>query len=216
MRPEYRLRFGSLTKPITASAVLAAVEQGKLSLDTRVSDLIPGCPASWGDVTVTTIAYDDVYAVVPNRVRGYAWDDSLGLRNIDYDDHAAYAAGGLVGTATDLFRWSRGVLTGRVFGPELLRRSLEPVRGNYGYGWQIREFFGRRVYNHTGGIDGFSSHLAFYPDDGLTIIVLANVENDSAVLRACDLANLIFGWNPEVDPAGSGRTPGQRCGLEPR
>jgi hypothetical protein len=27
-------------------------------------------------------------------------------------------------------------------------------------GWQILRLFGRRMYNHSGGIDGFSAHLA--------------------------------------------------------
>jgi CubicO group peptidase (beta-lactamase class C family) len=163
---------------------------------------------------LNTMAYDDVYAVVEGRVRGYERDDALGLRNIDYDDHAAYAAGGLLSTADDLFRWSRGMLTGKLFSARLVEESLTPNLGDYGYGWQVRVFFDRTVYNHTGGIDGFSSHLAHYPDAGLTIVVLSNVENDSAILRACDVAARMFDWpvvtgTPDAEP-----TPRQRCGLE--
>jgi CubicO group peptidase (beta-lactamase class C family) len=162
-----------------------------------------------------TMAYDDVYAIVPNRARGYERDDELGLRNIDHDDHAAYAAGGLLSSASDVFRWSRGMLTAKLFRPELVQESLTPYKGNYGYGWQVRRFFDRRVYNHTGGIDGFSSHLAHYPDQELTIVVLSNVESDSAILRACDLAGLLFEWRPATDVTDSNLTPRQRCGLDP-
>lgn len=161
------------------------------------------------------MAYDDVYAIVPNRARGYERDDQLGLRNIDHDNHAAYAAGGLLSSASDVFRWSRGMLTAKLFRPELVDESLTPFKGNYGYGWQVRRFFDRRIYNHTGGIDGFSSHLAHYPDQELTIVVLSNVESDSAILRACDVASLLFEWRPARDVTDSDLTPRQRCGLNP-
>jgi CubicO group peptidase (beta-lactamase class C family) len=162
---------------------------------------------------LVTMAYDDVYDIVAGRVRGYEWDETTGLRNIDYDDHAAYAAGGLLSTARDVFRWSRGVLSGRLFSLSLVEESVTPYRGDYAYGWQIRSFFDRRIYNHTGGIDGFSSHLAHYPDEGLTIVVLSNVENDPAILRACDIAARLFGW-PAADTTEPDPTPQQRCGLE--
>jgi len=301
MRTDHRLRIGSLTKPVTASAVLVAVERGLFPLDVRIADLLSSCPESWSRVTVRhllthtsgipdhfgdleavpvqataeelrrvldglspgeplasepgseyaysnfnyvlvgaaleqamgvpweaalqelvfeplglrTMAYDDVYAVVPGRVRGYERDEELGLRNIDHDDHAAYAAGGLLASAGDVFRWSRGMLTGKLFDPRLVRESLTPYRDDYGYGWQVRRFFDRVIYNHTGEIDGFSSHLAYYPAEELTIVVLSNVENDSAILRACDLACVLFNCRPAVDPRESGLTPGQRCGLAP-
>lgn len=300
MRTDHRFRLGSLTKPVTASAVLVAIDRGLLALDTHACRLLPSCPRSWEDVTVRhllthssgiadhfgdleavpvevtleelrrvldslpadeplraapgteyaysnfnyvlvgalleevvdtpwetilrefvfeplglrTMAYDDVYAIVEDRVRGYERDDKLGLRNIGYDDHAAYAAGGLLSSAGDVFRWSRGMLNGKLFSPQLVEESLVPYRGDYGYGWQVRQFFDRRIYNHTGGIDGFSTHLAHYPDDGLTIVVLSNVENDSATLRACDLAGRLFQWPIVAGTTSPELTPRQRCGLE--
>ena len=161
-----------------------------------------------------TIAYDDVWAIVPNRARGYSREDDGSLRNVEYDDHAAYAAGGLLSSAEELFRWSRGMLEAELFDAELVAASLTPIQDNYGFGWQVRAFFDRPVYNHSGGIDGFSSHLVHYPDDALTIVVLSNVENDSAILRACDIAARLYAW-PGADSAASpSRTPRQRCGLE--
>lgn len=297
MHVQHIFRIGSLSKPVTASAVLVAVDRDLLALDMRFCRLLPSCPRTWEGVTVQhllthtsgitdhfgdlesvpvgetveelrrvldslprdeplraapgaeyvysnfnyvllaaaleqvvgkpweailrewifdplalrTMRYDDVYAVIEDRVRGYKRDDTLGLRNIDYDDHAAYAAGGLLSSAGDLFRWFRAMLTAKIFSAQLVEASLTPYRGNYGYGWQIRRFFERTIYNHTGGIDGFSSHLAYYPDEQLTIVVLSNIENDSAILRACDVAARLFDW-----PLSSGElTPGQRCGVEP-
>jgi CubicO group peptidase (beta-lactamase class C family) len=42
----------SLTKVFTGTAVMALVEEGKLSLEDRVGQLLPGLPPAWGEVTV--------------------------------------------------------------------------------------------------------------------------------------------------------------------
>ncbi|HEY7443448.1 MAG TPA: hypothetical protein VH701_13565, partial [Vicinamibacterales bacterium] len=80
--------------------------------------------------------------------------------------------------------------------------------------WQVRKFFERPIHNHTGEIDGFASHLAYYPDDGLTIVILSNVENDSAILRACDVAARLFDWSVSTEVTDSTLTHRKRCGLE--
>jgi D-alanyl-D-alanine carboxypeptidase len=45
-------RIGSITKQFTAAAVLKLADEGKLSVDDRVTRFIPEAPASWRDVTV--------------------------------------------------------------------------------------------------------------------------------------------------------------------
>ena len=69
------------------------------------------------------------------------------------------------------------------------------------------------MYNHTGGIDGFVSHLAYYPNEELLIVVLSNRAREDAKATACDLAALVF----DVDPGPTGdagwldRPRGERC-----
>ncbi|MEX0645281.1 MAG: serine hydrolase domain-containing protein, partial [Parvularculaceae bacterium] len=303
MTPDLVFRIGSLTKPVTASAVLVTIQAGELSLDAMLCDYIESCPAAWGAVTIEhllthtsgvkdhfgdlesapvertveeldrvlkslpaneslnsapgeayaysnfnyvllgavlervhgrpweavmkesvfdplglkRLSYDDVYEIVPGRVRGYGLDDDGNLKNIEYDDHAAYAAGGLKSTISDFYGWSQAAISGSLFAGDLHQRAFTPYKDRYGYGWQIREFFGRKMYNHTGGIDGFSAHIAYYGDSDLTVIVFSNVEDDPAILRACDAANLIFQWSePSADPLGwEEMQPGDRCGVNP-
>jgi D-alanyl-D-alanine carboxypeptidase len=50
--PDTRFRIASITKPITAALVLDAVQRGELSLDDRVTDLVPGLLAEDPPVTV--------------------------------------------------------------------------------------------------------------------------------------------------------------------
>jgi hypothetical protein len=68
-----------------------------------------------------------------------------------------------------------------------LAEMTRPRLGNYGLGLQIVDLNGRTAYNHTGGIDGFSSHLRYYPRD-VTVIVLANTEDEPVKKIATDIA----------------------------
>ena len=45
-------QLASVTKPFTAMAILMLVEDGKLSLDGKVTEILPGLPAAWAPVTV--------------------------------------------------------------------------------------------------------------------------------------------------------------------
>ena len=137
------------------------------------------------------IRYDDVWAIVNRRVQGYEIEEDR-LQNIEYDDHCAYAAGGLRSTATDLFIWNRALHKGRFISLVILQEMFSPNDGKYGYGWQIVTQLDRTLYNHTGGIGGFSSHIAYYPAEELTVIVLSNVQESNTYGIAHELARLYF------------------------
>lgn len=163
-----------------------------------------------------SIDYDDVHALLPGRLHGYSRDDNGEIHPIDYDDHGAYAAGGLRATIGDFFRWSRASLQARLFSPAMRDRMVTPEAGNYGFGWQVRSFLGERIYNHTGGIDGFSTHIAYYPDRDLTVIVFSNIEQDAAILSACDAAALYFDFEERRGEDATtiiARPPAERCGV---
>ncbi len=136
---------------------------------------------------MTQTRYDDVWAIVPGRARGYDRVDGS-LRNDRYDDHSAYAAGGLRSTIDDMHTFARAYFEGGLISEETRAAALLPYVGEYGYGWQVTRFLGRPVYNHTGSISGFTSHMAFYPNENLLVVVLSNVQNDSPPTVACDLA----------------------------
>lgn len=47
---------------------------------------------------------------------------------------------------------------------------------SYGFGWFLTRYDGRRLATHGGAISGFSSNLYHFPDERLTIVVLANAK----------------------------------------
>ncbi len=53
----------------------------------------------------------------------------------------------------------------------------------YGLGWFLRDYQGRLLVYHTGGLDGMFSYLGFMPEEKLGVVVLTNRE-DHNLMRA--------------------------------
>ncbi len=72
----------------------------------------------------------------------------------------------------------------------------------YGLGWFVGEFGGQTLISHSGGTFGFSSELAFLPEAGLGIAVLANDPVCGALLSYAAqyrLFELVFDLDPLVE-----------------
>src|ERR1041385_679322 len=52
VKPETIFQSGSTGKQFTATAVMMLVEEGKLSLDDKITKYFPDCPTAWRDITV--------------------------------------------------------------------------------------------------------------------------------------------------------------------
>jgi CubicO group peptidase (beta-lactamase class C family) len=56
---------------------------------------------------------------------------------------------------------------------------LLPLKANfydYGMGWLLRDYRGRKLVSHTGGVAGFVSRVMLVPQENLGIVVLTNAE----------------------------------------
>jgi CubicO group peptidase (beta-lactamase class C family) len=51
---------------------------------------------------------------------------------------------------------------------------------DYALGWALRDYHGRKLVGHTGGVAGFVSRVMLAPDENLGIVVLTNAEEDGA------------------------------------
>lgn len=119
--------------------------------------------------------YDRSEQVLPHRVSGYE-TGSEGLRNDDFADMGIpFSAGGLVSTTDDLLRWEAGLYGGQVLSAASLKKMTTAYLGGYGFGLFTRKIQGHQVFEHGGNINGFASSMEYFPDDGLTVIVLSNV-----------------------------------------
>ena len=50
-----------------------------------------------------------------------------------------------------------------------------PFKSDYAFGVVVRTVGQRKVVDHSGGIDGFNTYLAYYPESKTTIVVLGNL-----------------------------------------
>lgn len=57
----------------------------------------------------------------------------------------------------------------------------------------IREVKGHKEIEHGGGIEGFNTEMAYYPDDKLTVIVLGNLNGGAPGEIAAQLAAVVHG-----------------------
>jgi CubicO group peptidase (beta-lactamase class C family) len=116
------------------------------------------------------------------------------------DMSVPYAAGALYSTVEDLYRWEQALSTEQLVPWAYLDEMFAPHAAipeswgwSYGYGWFITEERGRPMNVHEGGIPGFATIIARYPDDHVTIIVLSNQENTDVGRIQDFLSKKIFG-----------------------
>jgi hypothetical protein len=82
---------------------------------------------------------------------------------------------------------------GRVLSAASLKKMATPFKENYACGLMVRTINGRTEIEHGGGIEGFNTDLAYYPDDKLTVVVLANLNGDAPEDIAAKLAAVAHG-----------------------
>jgi len=92
-----------------------------------------------------------------------------------------YAAGALVSSVDDLAKWGAAINSGGFLTAASWKRMLKPFVLNSGEvtkvcsGWFVERIaFGREVYGHAGGINGFASMLYWVPEDRVFVVVLLN------------------------------------------
>lgn len=125
--------------------------------------------------------YGDSATIIPKRARGYDISGDLLTNAQSYDASVPYAAGALLSTARDLWKYARSVHDSGLVSDKVRQTiyTTDPLNDgrkiHYALGCiGISQFDGHRKYSHAGEIYGYFSQLAYYPDDKLTIVVLSN------------------------------------------
>jgi CubicO group peptidase (beta-lactamase class C family) len=117
--------------------------------------------------------------VLPRRASGYT-PGPHGLENSGYIDMTVpFSAGELYSTTGDLLRWQQALFGGKLLNPASLKKMTTPFKENYGFGLEIKTIKGYERISHGGGINGFNTFEAWYPQEKLSVIVLSNVNGNS-------------------------------------
>jgi CubicO group peptidase (beta-lactamase class C family) len=137
--------------------------------------------------------YDSNSAIIMHRASGYS-NGKEGIENAGFIHMTIpFAAGSLYSTVEDLARWEQGLFGGKVLSPASLQKMTTPFKENYAFGLAVSTANGHKLIEHGGGIEGFNTHLAYYPDDKLIVVVLGNLQGDAPGGIAHKLAAVAHG-----------------------
>jgi CubicO group peptidase (beta-lactamase class C family) len=142
--------------------------------------------------------YFDGARVITHRASGYVTENGS-FRNAPFLSMTwPYASGGIGSTVVDLIKWQTSLCAGDVIKRESLQTMHMPTTLQdgteclYGMGWMIGTHKEGRVLHHSGSIRGFASHMAWFAEHDLTIVVLSNLQSFPAEQLGAKVANAIL------------------------
>ncbi len=154
-----------------------------------------------------TMAYEKGKNKVANRAYGY----TLAAGNWRETDQSSTSAtlgdGGVYTSLNDLEKWDRALTRHTLLSEKEMAPALAPAAANgaplqmsdgvlaplYGFGWFLNPYRSHRRNAHYGETVGFRTAIQRFPDDGLTVIVLANRAEVNASVLAESVADLYVG-----------------------
>ncbi|MDQ3072834.1 MAG: beta-lactamase family protein [Bacteroidota bacterium] len=259
--PETKYRIGSISKMFTSVMIFQLIEEGKLTLATKLSDFFSEIPNA-NQITISRLlnhqsglynfTNDSTYLEWNTRKRGrqeilelikgyepsfkpgkkseysntnyvllgyiieeitgktYTEElksritDKIGLKNTFVGSTIAHesgdalsfnfigknwepesetdmsipgGAGAIISTPGDLTTFIEALFTsGKLLNEESLSQ-MTVIKDGYGYGIFKFPFYKHFSYGHTGGIDGFNSMVAYFPDDSVAVAFTGNGMN---------------------------------------
>ncbi len=149
-----------------------------------------------------TVAYEKGKNEVPHRAYGHTKEKN-GWRETDQSSTSApLGDGGIYSSLDDLAKWDRALREHTLLTEAEMQLALTPVQptsgpakdehGNvsYGFGWFLDPYRGHKRTWHDGETMGFRTTIQRFPDDKLTIIVLANRTDSNPKELALKVADL--------------------------
>jgi CubicO group peptidase (beta-lactamase class C family) len=149
--------------------------------------------------------------IIPNRAAGYRLVKGE-LKNQEWVSPKVNttADGSLYFSILDLAKWDAALRERKFVSPESYKlmwtpfvlNNGKPNTDGYGFGWFIGNTNGRRVIEHRGSWQGFNTNISRYVDDGLTLVVLTNLEGAHPGDITHHVAGLLI---PALMPSPEGR-----------
>ena len=135
----------------------------------------------FGPLQMTTARVISEADIVPNRAAGYRLVKGE-LKNQDWVSPStnSTADGSLYFSILDLVKWDEALYTDRPLTQASRNKIWTAARlrdgttKDYGLGWHLGEYHGRRLVFHGGAWQGFKTFIIRFLDTKLTIIFLAN------------------------------------------
>ncbi len=153
---------------------------------------------------MTESTYGWEQPIVKHRAQGYKLVGGKFVNDDPIDMFVPGGAGALASTVGDLLKWAKALQELAVVGDASYAEMTTPTRLNdgttvdYGFGLAVVDVDGHPTVGHGGDIKGFNSFIEWYPEDELTVVVLANNEGDFATELSHRITRLFLQPKPAV------------------
>ena len=153
-----------------------------------------------------TLAYEYGKNTVAERAYGYTNDAGVWLETDQSPTSATLGDGGIYTSVEDLTKWDDALRNHTLLSAEEMQPAITPVSlppgsqkvrdsedGNiseYGFGWYLDPYKGRKRMWHSGSSMGFRTVIDRFTDENLTIIILCNrvdLGPNTLALKVADL-----------------------------
>ncbi len=120
------------------------------------------------------------------------------------------ADGSLYLTVLDMAKWDAALYSEKLLKKSSYEQMYTPVKLNngkthaYGFGWSFSEIKGHKIIEHGGAWQGFTTFIARYVNDKLSVIVLTNLAGADPGKIAHGIAGI---YNPELSPSAPAGLP---------
>jgi CubicO group peptidase (beta-lactamase class C family) len=142
--------------------------------------------------------------IIPNRAAGYVMEKEQ-IKNQSWVAPMinTTADGSLYFTVLDLAKWDAALYAENLVKKSTLEQMWTPTKLNndklekYGFGWGVDKIRGHQIIAHGGSWQGFTTYIARYVDDKLTVVVLTNFAASHPGSIAKGIAGI---YNPDLKP----------------
>jgi serine beta-lactamase-like protein LACTB len=148
---------------------------------------------------MTETVAEHVDSLIYHRSRAYVRTPDGRIINAPYVDNSnKWSGGGFLSTASDLVRYGQAYLGGAFLRPETVellwtsQHTRDGERTDYGIGWREHLEGGRRIISHTGGAVGGTTVLVIYPEEGVVVAILTNIQGAGQTGNAREIAELFM------------------------
>lgn len=148
---------------------------------------------------MTSTLYGDDTKIVKKRASGYQPGEK-GTVNADFMSMTLpYAAGSIMSTVDDLYRWNRALLEYKLVKKESLEMAWTSYKladgkdTHYGYGWFMSEIHGSSTIEHGGGINGYLTSSFYLPEEDVFVALFSNNTGKAPEFTALKLAAATIG-----------------------
>ena len=137
----------------------------------------------FGPLGLSRSSYCHEAQIIPGRAEGYEQGGDGLLNDGSISMNTPGAAGALCSTVPDLLSWTMALRSGRVVSEasyQAMTTSGQLNSGSatgYGFALGVDALEEHSRVAHTGGINGFSTVMAHYPESDLDIVVLSNTSS---------------------------------------